>query len=54
LRSGFRNDLAEVLGAACQQTPRDGNGSDWVDAGRLMQVAEALEITGRFLLQPGR
>jgi transcriptional regulator with XRE-family HTH domain len=39
-----QTDLAEVLGAACQHTPRDGNGSNWVDAGRLMQVAEALEI----------
>ena len=37
-------DLAEVLGATFQQTPEDGNGSNGVDADRLVQVAEALQI----------
>jgi transcriptional regulator with XRE-family HTH domain len=37
-------DLAEVLDAAFRQTRKDGNGSNGVDAGRLMQVAEALDI----------
>ncbi len=39
-----QTDLAEVLGATFQQTAKDGNGSNGVDAGRLMQVAEALDI----------
>jgi transcriptional regulator with XRE-family HTH domain len=38
-----QTDLAEVLDAAFQQTD-DGNGSNWVDTDRLMQIAEALEI----------
>jgi len=38
-----QTDLAEVLDAAFQQT-EDGNGSNWVDTDRLMQIAEALEI----------
>jgi len=37
-------DLAEVLGGTFQQTPEDGNGSNYVDADRLMQVADALQI----------
>jgi|SRR5450432_1477859 transcriptional regulator with XRE-family HTH domain len=37
-------DLAEVLGGTFQQTPEDGNGSNCVDADRLMQVADALLI----------
>jgi transcriptional regulator with XRE-family HTH domain len=37
-------DLAEVLGGTFQQTPEDGNGSNCVDADRLMQVAKALGI----------
>ena len=37
-------DLAEVLGGTFQQTPEDGNGSNGLDADRLMQVAEALQI----------
>jgi transcriptional regulator with XRE-family HTH domain len=36
--------LAEVLGGTLQQTSEDGNGSNCVDADRLMQVAEALQI----------
>ena len=37
-------DLAEVLGGTLQLTSEDGNGSDYVDANRLMQVADALQI----------
>ena len=37
-------DLAEVLDAAFSQTPKDGNGPNETDAGRLIQVAEALAI----------
>jgi hypothetical protein len=37
-------DLAQVLGGTLQQTPDDGNGSNCVDADRLMEVAEALQI----------
>jgi transcriptional regulator with XRE-family HTH domain len=37
-------DLAEVLGGTFQQTPEDGNGSNGIDADRLMQVAEALQV----------
>jgi transcriptional regulator with XRE-family HTH domain len=43
-----QSDLAEVLGAAFRQTPKDGNRSDGADAGRLMQVAEALDIPVEF------
>ena len=39
-----QNDLAEVLGATFQQAPEDGDGPNRIDAGRLMQVAEALEL----------
>jgi len=39
-----QSDLAEVLGAAFQQTSKDDNGSNRAGAGRLMQVAEALDI----------
>jgi transcriptional regulator with XRE-family HTH domain len=39
-----QTDLAEVLGAAFQPNRKDSNGSNGVDAGRLMQVAEALDI----------
>jgi transcriptional regulator with XRE-family HTH domain len=39
-----QTDLAEVLGAASQQNRKDGNRSNGVDAGRLMQVAESLDI----------
>ena len=38
-----QTDLAEVLDATFQQT-EGGNGSNWVDTDRLMQIAEALEI----------
>jgi len=38
-----QTDLAEVLDAAFKQTQRDGTGSN-DGAGRLMQVAEALDI----------
>jgi hypothetical protein len=37
-------DLFEVLDASCKQTPREGNGSNRMDAGRLMQIAGALDI----------
>ena len=37
-------DLAEVLGGTLQLTSEDGNGSNCVDADRLMQVADALLI----------
>jgi transcriptional regulator with XRE-family HTH domain len=39
-----QTDLAEVLGAASQPNRKDGNRSNGVDAGRLMQVAESLGI----------
>jgi transcriptional regulator with XRE-family HTH domain len=39
-----QTDLVEVLDAAFRQTQRDGNGSNDGDAGRLIQVAEALDI----------
>jgi hypothetical protein len=41
-------DLAEVLGLAFQKDERDGNGSVGVSTGRLMQVAEALELSPEF------
>ena len=37
-------DLAEVFGGTLQPTPDDGNGTNCVDADRLVQVAEALQI----------
>ena len=37
-------DLAEVLGGTLQLTTEDGNGSNYVDGDRLMQVADALQI----------
>ena len=37
-------DLAEVFGGTLQPTPDDGNGTNCVDADRLMQIAEALQI----------
>jgi transcriptional regulator with XRE-family HTH domain len=39
-----QTDLAEVLGAAFAPNRKDGNGSNGVDAGRLMQIAESLDI----------
>ena len=42
-----QTDLAEILDATFQQTA-DGNGSNFVDTDRLMQVAEALEIPADF------
>jgi transcriptional regulator with XRE-family HTH domain len=39
-----QTDLAEVLDAAFRQAQRDGNGSSDGGAGRLLQVAEALDI----------
>jgi transcriptional regulator with XRE-family HTH domain len=39
-----QTDLAEILNAALEPAHKDGNGSDYVDKGRLMQVADALEI----------
>jgi transcriptional regulator with XRE-family HTH domain len=39
-----QTDLAEVLGAAFLQTPKDDNGPDGTGASRLMQVAEELDI----------
>ena len=43
-----QSDLAEILDAAFQQNGKDGGGPGVVDAGRLRQVAEALDtpITG--------
>jgi transcriptional regulator with XRE-family HTH domain len=43
-----QTDLAEVLGAAFRHTQKDSNGSSAVDAGRLTQVAEALDIPADF------
>jgi transcriptional regulator with XRE-family HTH domain len=43
-----QTDLAEVLDATFQQTAEGGNGSNWVDTDRLMQIAEALEIPADF------
>jgi transcriptional regulator with XRE-family HTH domain len=40
-----QNDLAEVLGAPGLPAPRPGNGSARADAGRLMQVADALGVS---------
>jgi transcriptional regulator with XRE-family HTH domain len=39
-----QTDLAEVLDAAFAPNRKDGNGSNGVDAGRLMQIAESLDI----------
>jgi hypothetical protein len=39
-----QTDLVEVLDVAFKQTQKDGNGSNDAGAGRLMQVAEALDI----------
>jgi transcriptional regulator with XRE-family HTH domain len=39
-----QTDLAEVLDAALQQPPEDGNRSNGIDRARLMQIAEALDI----------
>ena len=39
-----QSDLAEVLADALESPHREGNGSDCVDSGRLMQVADALEV----------
>jgi transcriptional regulator with XRE-family HTH domain len=38
-------DLVEVLDVAFRQTQKDGNGSNDAGATRLMQVAEALDIS---------
>jgi transcriptional regulator with XRE-family HTH domain len=40
-----QSDLAEVLGAALQQTPKGRNGSNGVVATRLTQIADALGIS---------
>jgi hypothetical protein len=37
-------DLAEVLGLAFEKDQKDGKGPGSVDAGRLKQVAEALDL----------
>ncbi len=42
-------DLAKILGATFQSTSNAGNASNWVDADRLMQVAEALDIPVDFI-----
>jgi len=48
-------DLAEVLDAAFQQPPENGNGSNGVDRARLMQIADALDIPFEFCCrQPAR
>lgn len=39
-----QTDLAEVLGAAFLQTPKDDDGLDGAGVSRLMQVAEELDI----------
>ena len=39
-----QSDLVEVLGAAIKPIGEDGGGSDRVDASRLSEVAEALEL----------
>ena len=48
-----QTDLAEVLNAAFRQTPKDGNGSNGVGTGRLMQVAQALDISVDSFHGPG-
>ena len=40
-----QSDLAEVLGAPSQQAPKPTNGSGRIDAGRLMEVADALGVS---------
>jgi transcriptional regulator with XRE-family HTH domain len=40
-----QSDLAEVLGASGQQVSKGTNGSIRIDAGRLMQVADALGVS---------
>jgi transcriptional regulator with XRE-family HTH domain len=40
-----QSDLAEVLGASVQQVSKGANGSIRIDAGRLMQVADALGVS---------
>src|SRR6266550_1792299 len=50
-----QTDLAEVLDASFQQGKENGDGSNWVDADRLMQIAEALDIPLEFFQnQPAR
>jgi hypothetical protein len=39
-----QTDLAEVLDTAFQPNRKDGGGSNGIDAGRLKQIAEALDI----------
>ena len=43
-----QTDLAEVLDAAFQPAPEDGNGSSAIDRDRLMRIAEALDIPFEF------
>jgi transcriptional regulator with XRE-family HTH domain len=43
-----QTDIAEVLGAAFSQTPKDGSAPNGVDGDRLMQVAETLNIPFEF------
>ena len=40
-----QSDLAEVLGAPGQPSPKPGNGAGRADVGRLMQVADALGVS---------
>jgi transcriptional regulator with XRE-family HTH domain len=40
-----QDDLAEVLGAPSRPAQKPGNGAGRADAGRLMQVAEALGVS---------
>ncbi len=47
-----QTDLAEVLGAAFQQPSKNGNGSNGVETGRLMQTAKALDIPLDFFHSP--
>ena len=44
-----QSDLAEVLGAPSQQAPKPTNGSGRIDAGRLMQIADALGFPPNFV-----
>ena len=46
-------DLAELLDAALQPTPKDGDGPAGVEAGRLTHLAKALGIPAGFPRPPG-
>jgi hypothetical protein len=46
-------DLAELLDAALQPTPKDGDGPAGMDAGRLTRLAKALGIPAGFPVASG-